>query len=99
MKDHDEFDDIYDDDEDLEDIPDIDDLLESHNMNIETADAECKKYISEFDDLVKRIGCTIRDKFNICEKTAELLEKGEIKKDDLALCYAMISVYSDILFK
>ena len=99
MKDHDEFDDIYDDDEDLEDIPDIDDLLESHNMNIETADAECKKYISEFDDLVKRIGCSVKDKFNICEKTAELLEKGKIKKDDLALCYAMLSVFSDILFK
>ena len=38
MKDHDDFDDIYDDDDELEDIPDIDDLLESHNMNIETAD-------------------------------------------------------------
>ncbi len=99
MKNHDEFDDIYDDDEALEDIPDIDDLLESHNMNIETADAECKKYISEFDDFVKRIGCSVRDKFNICERTAELLEKGKMKSSELSWCYAMLSVFSDMLFK
>ena len=99
MKDHDDYEDIYDDDDELEDIQDIDDLLESHNMNIETADAECSKYISRFDDFAKRIGCSVRDKFNICEKIAELLENGEIQKDDLDLCYAMLSIFSDILFK
>ena len=80
MKDHDDYEDIYDDDDELEDIQDIDDLLESHNMNIDTADAECSKYISRFDDFVKQIGCSVRDKFNICEKIAELLDNGDHRR-------------------
>lgn len=98
MKYNDEFDDIFDEDEELEDIPGIDELLEAHDMNIETAAKRCDEYMSEFDGFIKRIG-SASDKFGICEKLAVMLERHETDSADLPWCYAVLSSFADFLFR